>query len=167
MIDAVAPLPVIAAGGIADGRGIAAALVLGADAVWLGTRFLATPEAGVPAGYKDRVLGAGTGDTIFSEVFDLATRRPWPPGVRGRSVRNAFTDRWHGREEELRDPERGPLEGGDVSEDDPDRMPLYAGEIAGIVTAAEPAGDLVRRLARETESVLRARAGALIGTPPA
>ncbi len=78
VIDAVAPLPVIAAGGIADGRGIAAALVLGADAVWLGTRFLATPEAGVPAGYKDRVLGAGTGDTIFSEVFDLATRGRGP-----------------------------------------------------------------------------------------
>ena len=111
IIDAVAPLPVIAAGGIGDGRGIAAALVLGAEAVWLGTRFLATPEAGIPAGYKEAVLTAGTGDTIFTEVFDLATGRPWPEGVRGRSVRNAFTDEWHGREEELRDPEHSATRG--------------------------------------------------------
>jgi nitronate monooxygenase len=102
VVDAVAPMPVLAAGGIGDVRGIAAALLLGADGVWLGTAFLATPEAGIARGYKARVLDAGTDDTVLTEVFDLAAGIPWPEGVLGRSIRNRFTDRWHGDEPALR-----------------------------------------------------------------
>jgi nitronate monooxygenase len=154
VVDAVAPVPVIAAGGIADGRGIAAALMLGAEGVWLGTRFLPAPESGVASAAKQRVLDADADDTVLTEVFDLAAGIPWPAGVHGRSIRNAFTDRWHGHEEELRDrmlADRGSLA------DSPGAVPLYAGEAAGLITTAEPAGSVVRRLVAETEAVLRAR----------
>ena len=102
VVDAVAPVPVVAAGGIADGRGIAAALMLGADAVWLGTRFIATAESGVSDAYRERVVAASADETILTDTFDLALGRPWPDGVSGRAVANRFSARWHGREEELR-----------------------------------------------------------------
>src|SRR5919202_4527145 len=76
VVDAVAPLPGIVAGGIADGRGIAAALMLGADGVWLGTRFVATPESGFPEAKKQRVLAAGMADTVLTQVHDIADRMP-------------------------------------------------------------------------------------------
>jgi nitronate monooxygenase len=162
----VAPLPVLAAGGIGDGRGIAAALLLGADGVWLGTAFLATPEAGIPAGYKQRVLGAGTDDTVLTEVFDLAAGIPWPEGVAGRSIRNRFTDRWHGDEaalqawaaahrEELRD-----------AADDPETIPLYAGPAAQFVTAAESATVVVRGLAAGAAATLAARPAEVLRPDP-
>ena len=72
VVDAIAPLPVIAAGGIADGRGIAAALMLGAEGVWLGTRFLATQECGASDAYKARVIAATGNDTVLTDVFDIA-----------------------------------------------------------------------------------------------
>src|SRR5438552_2106929 len=72
VVDAVAPVPVVAAGGIADGRGIAAALVLGAAGAWLGTRFLATVEAPHHPAYKERVLAASETETVYAtELFDL------------------------------------------------------------------------------------------------
>ncbi|MCU1458213.1 MAG: 2-nitropropane dioxygenase [Actinomycetia bacterium] len=158
VVDAVHPLPVIAAGGIADGRGIAAALMLGAEGVWLGTRFLATPEAGVPVGYKEQVLGAGPGDTVLTEVFDLAAGIPWPAGVRGRSIRNPFTDRWHGEEAALRAERRDSRS----VDDGIAANPLYAGEVSGLVTELEPAGQIVGRLVAETEAVLRERTAAIL-----
>lgn len=158
VVDAIAPIPVIAAGGIADGRGIAAALMLGAEGVWLGTRFLTTPEAGISPHYKRRVLDAGPHDTVLTEVFDLAVGIPWPSGVRGRAIRDAFTDRWHGNEQQLS--LRAETEGGPTAGDDPAPVALYAGEAAGLITSAEPAGQVVRRLAAETESVLRAKCAA-------
>jgi nitronate monooxygenase len=163
VVDAVDPVPVIAAGGIADGRGIAAALMLGAEGVWLGTRFLATPEAGVSSEYKEQVLKAGPADTVLTEVFDLAAGISWPTGVRGRSIRNAFTDRWHGDEPELR--ERKQSKSGVSGRDDPAAVPLYAGEIAGLVTQIEPAGRLVERLIAETETVMRARYSMILDQP--
>jgi nitronate monooxygenase len=162
VVDAVAPLPVIAAGGIADGRGIAAALMLGAEGVWLGTRFLTTPEAGVAPDYKQRVLDAEADDTVLTEVFDLAAGIPWPQGVRGRAIRNAFTDHWHGREEELR--ERVLADRRSLA-DDPAAVALYAGEVAGLITTAEPAGRVVLRLVAETEAVLRSRYRAILDQP--
>ncbi|MDQ1383788.1 MAG: nitronate monooxygenase, partial [Actinomycetota bacterium] len=96
VVDAVAPVPVVAAGGIADGRGIAAALMLGAEAVWIGTRFLATDECGVSDAYKARIMEATGDDTVLTDVFDLALGMPWPDGVSGRAIRNDFVDRWDG-----------------------------------------------------------------------
>ncbi len=114
---AVAPIPVIAAGGITDGAVIAAggitdgasmaaALALGAEAVWCGTRFLASHEADANDSYKARVLDAGVGDTLSTTLFG-----PEMPLQPMRVIRNAATDEWAGREEEAmarRDDARGP-----------------------------------------------------------
>src|SRR4051812_46480690 len=94
VVDAVDPIPVVAAGGIADGRGIAAALMLGAVGVWIGTRFLATAECGVSDAYKARVIASPGNDTVLTDVFDIARGMPWPEGVSGRAIRNQFVDRW-------------------------------------------------------------------------
>jgi nitronate monooxygenase len=164
VVDAVAPLPVVAAGGIGDGRGVAAALVLGADGVWIGTRFVATPEAGTPRALKDRIVGATADDTVLTDVFDIAIGMPWPDGVSGRAVRNDFSDRWHGREDALRrwaDEHRdeylalGPA---------PDAKAAWGGEVASLVRGIEPAGDVVRRLVAEATAVLETRPPSVLGT---
>jgi nitronate monooxygenase len=159
VVDAVAPLPVVAAGGIADGRGIAAALMLGADGVWIGTRFLGTYEAGVSDAYKARVVAATADDTSLTDVFDIARGMPWPDGVSGRAIRNQFVDRWAGHETELRawsDAHRdeylalGP-------EVETEQRAIWAGEAASFVTGIEHAADVVRTLAAEAADVLRNR----------
>ena len=90
-------VPVLAAGGIVDGRGLAAALALGAAGAWLGTRFLATPEAPISSAWKSAILAAGPGDTIQTLAFDVVWGRIWE-GARLRVIRNDFTAAWHGRE---------------------------------------------------------------------
>ena len=89
VVDAVAPIPVVAAGGIADGRGVAAALALGAAGVWIGTRFVASEEIGVHPFYRERLINAVETDTVHSTVFDVG----WP-GAPGRTLRNSTFDRW-------------------------------------------------------------------------
>ena len=84
VVDAVAPIPVLAAGGIADGRAIAAALMLGAEGVWIGTRFLATHECGVSDAHKAAVIDATIDATILTDVYDIARSTPWPTDVSGR-----------------------------------------------------------------------------------
>jgi nitronate monooxygenase len=166
IVDAVGDVPVVAAGGIGDGRGIAAALMLGADGVWLGTAFLATREAGIPDAYKERVLEAGTDDTVLTEVFDLALGIPWPQGVAGRSIRNRFTERWHGNEDELRTWAEEHRDEVRAAGADPDVIPLYAGPAAQFVVRRESAGAVVRRLADDTAAVLEGRPIQLLRTEP-
>jgi nitronate monooxygenase len=101
VVDAVAPVPVVAAGGIADGRGLAAALALGAAGVLVGTRFFATQEALGPAAAKAGLV-AGEGDaTVRTTVFDLIRRIDWPKPYTGRALNNRTTERWHCREDSL------------------------------------------------------------------
>jgi len=97
MVKALAPLPVLSAGGIADGRGLAAALALGADGVLLGTRFMATPEAPIHANFKQAIVNSDGHDTVLTEIPDLASQRVWP-GAMSRAQRNQFIERWAGRE---------------------------------------------------------------------
>lgn len=166
VVDAVAPIPVIAAGGIADGRGIAAALMLGAEGVWIGTRFLATPESGVSDAYRDRVVQATTDDTVLTDLFDIASGMPWPEGVSGRAIRNEFARRWNGRDGELRawaNEHRDELPAPDDTSDT-DEAALWAGEAASLVTGIEPAGDVVRRLVAEATDVLERRPLELLRT---
>ncbi|MHB8574874.1 MAG: NAD(P)H-dependent flavin oxidoreductase [Dehalococcoidia bacterium] len=166
IVDAVAPLPVIAAGGIADGRGLAAALMLGAEGVWLGTAFLASPESGASPNKKRRVIEMGSGDTVLTSVFDIADGRPWPEGVAGRVARNGFTERWHGREAELTkrlQDARGELARA-WQADDIDISAIWAGEAAGMVRHPEPAGEIVRRIVAEAEQMLRRRARSALGS---
>ncbi|HLZ72852.1 MAG TPA: nitronate monooxygenase family protein [Dehalococcoidia bacterium] len=166
IVDAVAPIPVIAAGGIADGRGLAAAIMLGAEGAWLGTAFLAAAECGVSPNRRRRVLEAESADTVYTSVFDIADGRAWPQGVAGRVVRNRFSERWHGHEEEL----RGQREAAQQQlvaawqADDPEIAAVWAGEAVGLVHRVEPAGAIVRRIAEEAERTLRERAVAVLGT---
>jgi NAD(P)H-dependent flavin oxidoreductase YrpB (nitropropane dioxygenase family) len=89
VVDAVAPTPVIAAGGVADGRGVAAALALGASGVWIGTRFLASTEAFAHPRFKQRVLEANAEDTVYSTLFDGG----WPDAPH-RTLRSSTIEMW-------------------------------------------------------------------------
>lgn len=156
--DAVAPIPVVAAGGIADGRGIAAALMLGAEGVWIGTRFLGTRECGIPDASKARVIEASGEDTVLTDVFDIASGLPWPEGVSGRALQNEFARRWERREDELRvwaaehRDEYRRLDDSQTAE-----RAVWAGEAASFVRGDEAAGDVVRALAAQAALVLRDR----------
>jgi nitronate monooxygenase len=102
VVDAVGcSIPVVASGGIADGRGLAAALMLGASGVLMGTRFYATHEAAGADAAKNRIRAATGDDTVRSIVFDISRRNVWPAPFTGRCLRNAHLDRWYGREVEL------------------------------------------------------------------
>jgi NAD(P)H-dependent flavin oxidoreductase YrpB (nitropropane dioxygenase family) len=155
VVDAVAPVPVLAAGGIADGRGLAAALALGADGVLLGTRFLATDESPLHANFKQAIVDSDGHDTLLSEIPDLAAGKVWP-GAMSRSRRNRFIERWAGREWALRQKQaeaiarvRTARASGDV-----DEAPLSMGQDAGLIHDIAPAGEIVARIAREAEYIL-------------
>ena len=164
VVDAIAPTPVIAAGGIADGRGIAAALMLGADGVWLGTRFVAANESGVSDAYRARVVASSGDDTVLTDVFDVATGMPWPEGVSGRAISNQFSDRWHGHEDALRD-------WADEHRDEYlalgpdaeiDHRPVWAGEATSLVTEIESARDIMTKLVADATQVLSNRPGTVL-----
>jgi NAD(P)H-dependent flavin oxidoreductase YrpB (nitropropane dioxygenase family) len=156
VVRAVAPVPVIAAGGIATGEGLAAALALGADGVLIGTRFLATPEAPVAQGFKDAVLASDGHDTVLTEIPDIARGRVWP-GAWSRVVRNRLIEEWAGREGDLRAmrSEVGPSVVAAFKSGDASYAPLFIGQDAGLIETIEPAGVLVRRLVTDAEAVLR------------
>ncbi len=167
VVDAVTPLPVIAAGGIADGRGLAAVLALGGAGVWIGTRFLATPEGDAHDDWKRRIVAARETDTVYTELFDIG----WPQAPH-RVLRNSTFDRWEaaGRppsgqrpgegEVPARQPNGRPLQrysfdsplpgaSGDI-----EATCLYAGQSAGLVHDMVPAGTLVTRIVAEAEAAL-------------
>lgn len=96
VVDAVSPLPVIAAGGICDARGIAAAMMLGASGVLMGTRFFASHESLASAAAKKRLLEATGDNTLRTDVFDFARGYHWPQPYSARALKNQFTERWHG-----------------------------------------------------------------------
>ena len=100
VLDTVA-VPVLAAGGITGPRGLAAVLAAGAARAWVGTAFLACPEATTSAGARERLLAATDTSTAYGRVFDIAQRQPWPPEYGGRALRNRFFDRWAGHEQDL------------------------------------------------------------------
>lgn len=158
VVDAVAPVPVVAAGGIADGRSIAAALMLGADGVWIGTRFLATHECAASDEHKARVIAASGEQTVLTDVFDIATGMPWPPGISGRALRNRFVDEWQNREDELRtwaDEHRE--EYFRDMQTDVDEHAVWAGEVATFVSETESAAAVVRQLVTHATEVLETR----------
>lgn len=168
VVDAVQPLPVVAAGGIGDGRGLAAALALGADAVWLGTRFLASEEARVHPQYRQRLLNAGENDTVYTSLFDGG----WANAPH-RVLQNSTFKAWReagcpasgSRPHEgqvVATPENGrqipyyhdtiPLPGmrGDV-----EKLALYAGQSVGLVAESKPAGVIVREIRDQAVRVLQ------------
>jgi NAD(P)H-dependent flavin oxidoreductase YrpB (nitropropane dioxygenase family) len=130
-VDVARGIPVIAAGGIADGRGFAAALALGAQGVIMGTRFVTAEEAEPAAhGHRESIIAATADDTVYTDVFDIMDGLRWPEGISGRTIRTPFAQEWHGRETELQEHRQSIIdEGGGVL---PDRAhSAYAGQAAG------------------------------------
>ncbi len=147
---------VVAAGGIADGRGLAAALMLGADGVLVGTRFLASNEALTSAPAKARILAARGDDTVRTRIFDIARRIDWPTVYTGRALQNDFSRQWHGREAELERalPNEGPRYARAAEANDVDTAVVFAGEAVDLVHRIEPARDIVSGIVRDAEAAL-------------
>ena len=151
VVDRLAPRPVLAAGGMADGRGVAAALALGAQGVWMGTRFIATPEAYCHDNYKQRVVALDEEGTVVTRA---ASGKPC------RLIRNNFTREWEKREGEI---QPFPVQAARVGRDagilarekgDVDNGNAPCGQSAGLIREIVPAGEVVRRLVAEAEEVL-------------
>jgi nitronate monooxygenase len=157
VVDAVAPTPVLAAGGIADGRGLAAALMLGAQGALIGTRFYAATEALGHESAKERILVARGRDTQRTRVFDIVRQHAWPEPYTGRAIRNNFMERWEGRENDLSAALDEEIPGfrAAVRDGDFDRAMIWAGEGVDVISDVAPAGELVRRIGAETEACLR------------
>ncbi|ROZ69382.1 nitronate monooxygenase [Ramlibacter sp. WS9] len=151
--------PVVAAGGIADGRGVAAALMLGASGVLMGTRFYASEEAATPASAKERVCRASGDDTVRSIVFDISRRNVWPAPFTGRCLKNSHTQRWLGREVELLQNAAQEAEryASARAAGDYDVAAVIAGEASGLIRDVLPAGAIVARLMTETTAALKSR----------
>jgi NAD(P)H-dependent flavin oxidoreductase YrpB (nitropropane dioxygenase family) len=168
VVDAVGPVPVIAAGGIADGRGLAAALALGASGAWIGTRFLASNEAAIHPHYCARVLQATEDDTVYlEELFDIG----WPKAPH-RVLRNATVAAWEaaGRPPTGRRPGEGDVVASSKSrgpivryrswtpaadaEGDIDALSLWAGQSAALVHKMQPAAEIVREIDSEAQAIL-------------
>ncbi|MDP9313340.1 MAG: nitronate monooxygenase [Chloroflexota bacterium] len=164
VIDVAGGIPVVAAGGIADGRGLAAVLMLGAEGAWIGTRFLASREAGGAAWAKTRVVQAGADDTILTQAYDLAQNAPFPADVGGRVLRNAFTARWHGLDDEVvaRQQELEAQVLAAEAADDARNAPVYAGNDVGLISSIEPAAKIMHKLVLEAEQILRERPAKLL-----
>jgi NAD(P)H-dependent flavin oxidoreductase YrpB (nitropropane dioxygenase family) len=158
IVDAVGSTPVLAAGGIADGRGLAAALALGAQGVLLGTRFLATQESPLHPNFKQAVLDSDGHDTVLTEIPDIARATVWP-GAMARARRNAFIERWSGREWELRAQQAAAAAELQQAQQsgDTDYASRLIGQDAGLIHDIPPAGELVERVVAEAEAILKER----------
>ena len=169
VIDAVAPTPVVAAGGIADGRGLAAALALGADGVYVGTRFVVSEESAAHPVYKKHLQASVESDTVYlTDLFDVG----WPDAPH-RSLRNTTVVNWEaaGRPPSGQRPGEGEViatNGGvnpvlryaiamanSDTTGDIEALPLWAGQGVGLVNRIQPAGEIVRELVEEAEQALR------------
>jgi enoyl-[acyl-carrier protein] reductase II len=160
VVDAVSPVPVVAAGGIFDGRGLAAALVLGAVGVNLGTRFLASKEAPIPNEWKQSIIAARSEDTMKAEVLNDISPLPGAAGYNTvlRSLHTPFLDDWTARPEEVRqNAER--LRGLIVAshqEGRPQETLLTAGQTVGGINRILPVAEIMRSLVAEAEAALSA-----------
>jgi nitronate monooxygenase len=160
-------VPVLAAGGIADGRTLAAALIAGADGAWMGTAFLATPEAvEVHDIHKQLIVASDGSDTVFTRAYDIVSGLPWPPGIGERVRRNRFTDEWSEREAELRErrEEMAPPEGTNPFDDvpDPETSAVLYGQSAAFVDAVRSAAEVVRTVSDDAERIVRSRPDAIL-----
>ena len=156
VVDAVsARVPVVAAGGLFDGRGLAASLALGADAVWIGTRFIATPEARAVNGYKEALVTSREDDTVISRSY---TGKPC------RVVRNEWTNHYEQHPQEIKTFPHQAIASSQANVNhlgypngtqvDTSREFYPAGQGAGAISSLMPAGDLVRDIVAQAEQIL-------------
>ena len=147
VLDAV-QVPVLAAGGIGTARGLAAVLAAGAAGAWVGTAFLACSEAATSAGARELLVAASETDTVYGRVFDVGQRLPWPPEYGGRALRNAFFDRWVGREDELAADDVAAAELREArKQGDFDVAYVYAGQGVALLRAEKAAAEVLGELA--------------------
>jgi len=158
MVKALAPLPVLCAGGIADGRGLAGALALGAEGVLLGTRFLATHESPLHANFKQAIVDSDGHDTVLTEIPDLASQRVWP-GAMSRAKRNGFIERWAGREWAIRQnaAEIGKELAKARAAGDIDNASLSYGQDAGLIDSIKSVKEVIEEIVAEAEEIMRGR----------
>ncbi|MFD7752095.1 NAD(P)H-dependent flavin oxidoreductase [Streptomyces sp. NPDC059757] len=160
VVDLAAPVPVLAAGGIADGRGVAAALALGAAGALIGTRFQATAEALVDPSIAEAIVRGRGEDTERNGVLDIARGARWQTTkYTARSLGHPYLDRWRGREAELAADSQARRDYQvDVARGDVPPLPVWAGEGVDLIDDLPPAADLVAALAAQADNAL-ARAG--------
>ncbi|MET0938882.1 MAG: nitronate monooxygenase family protein [Gaiellaceae bacterium] len=164
VVDAVRPVPVVAAGGIADGRGLAAALILGAAGVNLGSRFLASEEASVGELWKNTIVGSESEQWVQLDFINDIRPNPGTTGygARVRALRNEFTDHWEGRRDELRaDPGEVLAEiQGAMAEGRLEELFCVAGQSSGLIEDVAPAAEILRTIVSDAEHALQEAAGA-------
>lgn len=162
VLEASGDTPVLAAGGISNGRALAAVVAAGADGASLGTAFLATPEAtDVPAAYKRLIVESDGEDTVLTTLYDVVAGVPWPEPISVRTKRTPHTDAWQGRQAEVEDhleELRAELpQILDLEHFDPAVSPALYGQSAGSVDAVRPAAEVVRGLQCDAEALLHRR----------
>jgi nitronate monooxygenase len=159
LTDIAPATPLLAAGGVADGRGIAAALTLGADGVMVGTRFWAAAEALVSPIAQQRAVAASGDDTIRTAAYDIVRNWDWPSDYEMRVLRNSFVDEWLGQEEALRarQDEASRDYRKALAADDFDFANVTVGEAIGQINEILPAADLIRALVTEAADALELR----------
>ena len=152
-------VPVVAAGGIADGRGLAAMMMLGACGVLLGTRFYASVEADGAEEAKERIVAATSGSTVRGVIFDLSRSIIWPAPFTGRTLINDHARRWTGREVEL-------LQSMDAVASEYaaaraarnfDVAAVFAGEAVGLIHDIPPAAEIIDRIVAEADQIMSGR----------
>jgi nitronate monooxygenase len=156
VVDACPHIPIVAAGGIADGRGLAAAMTLGAEGVLMGTRFYASQEADGHPEAKRRIVAAKSGQTVRSIVFDISRQNRWPDPYTGRVLRNHHVERWLGREDELE------AKSDEVARDyaaarergDFDVAAVIVGEACALIDDIPTAVEIVERIVSQAEHLL-------------
>jgi nitronate monooxygenase len=159
--------PVIASGGIASGRALAAVLAAGGEGAWIGTPLLATHEAvEVAERYKKCIVESDGQDTVYTRVFDIMYNLQFPEGIAGRARINSITREWHGREDEVRQRRdelaaRNPMR--PVLERDPEVHPIWMGQSAGSVQGVRSVAEVVGELCDKAERLLRERPRSLVG----
>jgi nitronate monooxygenase len=156
VVDLVHPTPVLAAGGIADGRGLAAALSLGAAGVLVGTRFQTSREALVDAEVVKAILDGHGEDTERSRVLDIARKSRWPVRYTGRTLRNDFLNQWRDREVELEDNDEAIAAYHEAERrGDTSVMAIWASEAIDLITDSQSASEIVRGMATDAEATMR------------
>lgn len=146
-----------AAGGIADGRGLAAALMLGADGVLVGSRFSACEEALVPSGWHEALVAANGDVTVQTSVVDIARFRDWPQPYKIRVLENDLVRRWRGLENEMREVQHEEAVNYEeaVKKGDIDNYGVIVGENVGLINEIEPVSDVMERMVGQAEALLR------------
>jgi nitronate monooxygenase len=155
---------VVAAGGIADGRGLAAALSLGASGVSMGTRFTATVESLWDQSMKEKAVASGGDGTAQTRVFDIVRGAAWPAIYPGRALRNDFFEQWHGKEEALHGQQKQ-AEAGYLASNANDfgQRVVWAGESVDLVRDIPTAREVIERIVDEAASVLHGGAALVRG----